>query len=64
MHDIREVDNRIEILVEWEGMPEHEEWSWEPLDHLAEDVPELTKSFLSTARKRTLKLKARSTQNL
>jgi Chromo (CHRromatin Organisation MOdifier) domain len=41
----------IEYLVEWEGYPSTQDYTWEPVQQLREDVPEMVAAF-ETVRKR------------
>jgi hypothetical protein len=43
-------NHQLEFLVEWKGFTE-EENSWEPLQNLFEDVPELTRNYLMKLKK-------------
>lgn len=55
--DVREKDGRTELLVSWKGWEDDEDSTWEPLDVIREDVPELVWNFLHEAGKRRLKEK-------
>ena len=59
--DIRQSDKRIEVLVQWEGLLEDSDRTWEPLQQLYEDVPDILDNFLQTSSKRELK---RRTQDM
>eukprot|EP00924_Labyrinthula_sp_SR-Ha-C_P006998 augustus_masked-scaffold_8-processed-gene-6.62-mRNA-1 protein AED:0.40 eAED:0.40 QI:0/-1/0/1/-1/1/1/0/1501 len=42
---LRSSQGQLQILVEWKGFPE-EEATWEPLETMLEDLPDLTKQFI------------------
>ena len=52
---IRMKEDRIEIEVEWEGLPDEVDMTWELLSQFQEDLPELLTQFLKTAGSRKLK---------
>jgi len=52
---IRLKDGRLEIQVEWEGLPDTVDRTWEPLQQVNEDLPQLLENFLQTAGTRKLK---------
>ena len=58
LQGIRDVDGELQICVEWEGLPDERDWTWEPLSQMAEDVPGMMEDFLSTSGSRSLKRKA------
>lgn len=55
---IRARDNHIEILVEWDGLPDELDQTWEPLQQVSEDLPGMLQDFLCSVHNRTLKTKA------
>lgn len=48
---IREHNGVFQIQVEWEVLPDLDEYTWEPLTQLAEDMPDMISEFLSTQEK-------------
>ena len=56
--DIRERAGLIEIQVEWEGLPDKVDQTWEPLKSVSEDLPDMLNEFLSSSGKQRLKEKA------
>lgn len=52
---IRERDGHIEIQVEWEGLPDEVDLTWEPLGQVHEDLPEHIAEYLRTSGSRKLK---------
>jgi Chromo (CHRromatin Organisation MOdifier) domain len=41
----RETPDGPEILVEWEDWPDEKDWTWEPLNNLQEDAPDMMKAW-------------------
>ena len=58
LRSIRQTDDSLQALVEWEGLPDSEDLTWEPLLQIYEDLPGLLHDFLYTAGDMTLKRKA------
>jgi len=56
--DIRRSGVSFEILVQWEGLSEDSDRTWEPLAQLHEDVPDMLYDYLQTESKRGMKRKA------
>lgn len=56
--DIREEKEGLQLQVEWEGLPDAVDLTWEPIEQVLEDLPGLLEAFLHTAAKRELKQKA------
>lgn len=52
---IRSTDGAIDIQVEWEGLPDNIDLTWEPLQQVQEDLPELLETYLQTSGSRKLK---------
>ena len=46
------------VQVEWEGLPDSLDFTWEPLERVFEDLPGMLEDFLHTAGDRDLKLRA------
>ena len=46
------------MLVEWEGLPDTVDLTWEPFEQVLEDLPGLLEDFLHTSGKWELKQKA------
>jgi len=57
---IREKGNQIQIPVEWDGLPDKVDMTWEPVNQVNEDLPQLLRDFLQTPGMRDLKDKALS----
>lgn len=58
IRDIREVDGQLQVEVEWEGLPDEKDRTWEPLLQVFEDLPGRLEDFLNTAGARFLKRRA------
>lgn len=58
LKDIRDIGDDINVRVEWDGLPDEQDWTWEPLANLAKDIPDMLEEYLQTGRKRKLKQKA------
>lgn len=58
IRDIRLHQQGLEVLVEWQGLPDEEDHTWEPLKQIFEDLPGLLEDFLHTSGKRDLKRQA------
>ena len=56
--DIRCQNNTIQVQIIWEGLPDEPDWTWEPLDKVVEDIPEILRDYLQTDQKRELKQRA------
>ena len=54
-HDIQRTNSRLEILVQWSGLPDQVDCTWEPARQLAEDVPTVLQEFLGKPGKSELK---------
>lgn len=55
IRDIRESQEGIELHAEWYGLPDREDWTWEPLFQIFENVPDIVHNYLSTPNKRKVK---------
>ena len=62
--DIRNENSTIKILIQWEGLPDDMDWTWEPVNQVYDDLPGLLQDFLHTAGKRNLKRRALAQCNL
>ena len=58
MRGIRRRNGSIEIEVEWEGLPDASDFTWEPLDQLHQDVPDLLEEYLKAEGHNRLKKSA------
>lgn len=58
LHSIREEHGSLEVLVEWEGLPDDVDRTWEPVSQIHEDLPGILEDFLHSQDQRQLKLKA------
>ena len=54
IRDIRRKDNSFEFMIEWEGLPDSVDMTWEPLETVKEDLPGILQDYLYTANKREL----------
>lgn len=52
---IRGACEDLEVLVEWEGLPNRGDWTWEPLSQLFGDLPARLEDFLHRSVSRLLK---------
>lgn len=52
--DIGEAPDGIFFQVQWDGLPDKEDWTWQPAADLYADIPDGVRHFLSTCRKKTL----------
>ena len=57
--DIRKVEDVLEVLVEWQGLPDQVDRTWELVATLHEDIPEQLENFLPSHGKKKLKDEAR-----
>lgn len=57
--DIREASDGIFVQVQWAGLPEKCDWTWNSIEQLHEDVPEKLEYLLSVTRKKNLAKKAK-----
>ena len=51
--------NDLHLQLEWEGLPDEIDWTWEPIDQAYEDVPTLLLEFLPTPMQTKLKHEAK-----
>ena len=58
LYQLRRNGYNIEVLVEWDGLPDQTDYTWEPLQQFHEDVPEMLETFLKKEGQRTLKKSA------
>ena len=58
--DIRDTTGDLEIEIEWEGLPDEIDRTWDPFHQVFEDLPTLLSNFLRTGGKRNLKEKAKA----
>ena len=56
--DIREDTAGLELKVEWLGLPDENDYTWEPLEILKDDIPGMLHDYSLTSSKRNLKRKA------
>lgn len=57
--DIGEASDGIFVQVQWYGLPDKCDWTWNELNQLQQDVPQKLDNFLSTTSKKQLAQKAR-----
>lgn len=55
---IRDRDGNIEVLVEWSGLPDESDFTWEPIARIFEDLPGMLEDFLHSSGQRGLKQKS------
>ena len=60
LRDLRETARGFEVQVEWDGLPDVPDLTWEPLHQIAEDVSDMLEQFLDSPGRRRLKEKAKS----
>ena len=58
LRDIRVKNGEIQIQVEWDGLPDTIDLTWEPLLQVSKDLPGMLQDFLFTAGKRAIKRRA------
>lgn len=49
--DIRDVDGLLQVKVEWQGLSDEVDMSWEPVRQIYEDLPGLLEDFLRSSGK-------------
>ncbi len=49
--DIGEADDGLHVQVQWEGLPDKVDWTWNAVTQLYEGVPEKLMEFLQKAKK-------------
>jgi len=52
IHDVGEDKDGMFLNVEWAGLPDRRDWTWNPLGEMYEDVPQLVTDFLRNVRGR------------
>eukprot|EP00737_Agarophyton_chilense_P005079 gb/GEZJ01007109.1/.p2 GENE.gb/GEZJ01007109.1/~~gb/GEZJ01007109.1/.p2 ORF type:complete len:100 (-),score=10.63 gb/GEZJ01007109.1/:56-355(-) len=58
LKDIRRHGTTFEILVKWQGLPDHIDRTWEAIETIHQDLPDLLEDFLCTSQARKLKTEA------
>lgn len=58
--DIKEDEGGIKVLIEWEGLPDQTDFTWEPLMTVYQDIAALLEDFLCTTGNRRLKKKVQA----
>ena len=58
LRGIRRINGQTEIQIEWDGLPDHEDRTWEPLLQVHDDVPHMLHDFLHSSGQRALKRQA------
>lgn len=58
LRDLRNQHDSFEVLIEWEGLSDEHDWTWEPINNVAQDIPELLQNFIASPTKRALKREA------
>ena len=56
---IKEEEHGLMLKIMWTGLPDPQDYTWEPLTMLHEDIPDLLNAFLNTPGDRSLKTKAK-----
>ncbi len=57
--DIRQMRGEIYIQVRWLGLPGSEDFTWQKLDILNEDIPDVLKEYLNNCKKKKIAAEAR-----
>ena len=50
---------RTEVLIEWDGLPDEPDWTWEPIDNVFLDVADALKEYLLSPGNRSQKQAAK-----
>lgn len=58
IRDITEEGGDLSIRIEWDGLPDMADWTWEPFKQVVEDGAALVEEYLMTTEKRALKQRA------
>ena len=58
--DIRKEGSEFQVLMQWTGLPDEQDYTWEPPNQVLQDVKEMLKDFLEAPGKRSLKTQALS----
>ena len=58
IRDIRDGEGGLMLQLEWSGLPDEADRTWEPLHQVHEDLPGLLEDFLLSSGKRALKKRA------
>lgn len=61
IHGIKEVAGDLQVQLEWSGLPDPAEYTWEPIFQVFEDLPGILEDFLHTSSDRVLKNRALET---
>lgn len=56
--EIREKSGQVDVQVEWYGLPDMVDRTWEPLQQVSKDLLDMSREYLTSAQKRSLKEKA------
>lgn len=62
--DIRDTEGQLQIEIEWDGLPDREDRTWENLSEMNDHIPGLIHDFLNSAKKRNIKRRALSNLQL
>lgn len=52
--DVGSAADGLFFRVQWDGLPEKQDWNWNPVQKLYDDVPDIVESFLARCRKKKL----------
>lgn len=63
LFDIKKSNGEFHIRVEWEGLPDDIDFTWEPLVNLYEDAPEMVLEYLQGSKKKMCKDALRTVQD-
>lgn len=55
--DIGETPDGLFFQVQWEGLPDKQDWTWQSVKELYEDIPDMVSTFLQTTKKKTVLVK-------
>lgn len=63
--EIGESPDGLFLQVQWEGLPDKRDWTWQPIAELYSDVPDIVQSYLANCKsKKKLVAKAKHQHNI
>ena len=62
--DVRREGSQFQVLIEWAGLPDEQDYTSEPIDQVLKDEKEMLKYFLEARGKRSFRTRALSILNL
>ena len=63
IYDICEKEGGISVKIQWAGLPKALDYTWEPLQQVAEDLPQMLSAYLATKRKKHLRKRLKPCAN-